>query len=94
MKEEEIRKRLQSDRLFPPVNHSDSAQLGGSEVPLVKGLPTVNSASFEPSDPQGGEALKRKKSKSEAAPIDRNYNYEGFGVIESDMSYNQEDDIF
>ncbi|XP_011740922.1 stathmin domain-containing protein 1 isoform X2 [Macaca nemestrina] len=92
-KEEEIRKRLRSDRLLPSANHSDSAELGGAEVAFAKGLQRVRSAGFEPSDLQGGKPLKRKKSKSDATLIDRNESDESFGVVESDMSYNQEDDI-
>nr|XP_054349065.1 stathmin domain-containing protein 1 isoform X1 [Pongo pygmaeus]XP_054349066.1 stathmin domain-containing protein 1 isoform X1 [Pongo pygmaeus]XP_054349067.1 stathmin domain-containing protein 1 isoform X1 [Pongo pygmaeus] len=92
-KEEEIRKRLQSDPLLPSVNHSDSAELGGAEVAFAKELQRVRSAGFEPSDLQGGKPLKRKKSKSDATLIDRNESDESFGVVESDMSYNQADDI-
>ncbi|XP_058933185.2 stathmin domain-containing protein 1 [Kogia breviceps] len=35
-KEEEIRKRLRSDRLLPPARHSDSAEAGGKELRLPK----------------------------------------------------------
>ncbi|XP_037699141.1 stathmin domain-containing protein 1 [Choloepus didactylus] len=93
-KEEEIRKRLRSERLLPSADHTDSAELAGTRVPFAKGLETVSSAVFEPSDLQGGKPLKRKKSKSDAASNDTNYNYEGIGVVESDMSYNQADDVF
>lgn len=75
---------------MPPANHSDSADPGGAEVPFAKGLNPVSSAMFE----QGGKPLKRKKSKSDVASNDGDYSYEGIGVVESDMSYNQEDDIF
>uniref|UniRef100_A0A2K5PHH5 Stathmin domain containing 1 n=1 Tax=Cebus imitator TaxID=2715852 RepID=A0A2K5PHH5_CEBIM len=92
-KEEEIRKRLQSDRLLPSTNHSDSAKLGGAEAAFAKGLQRVRSAGFEPSDLQGGKPWKRKKSKSDATLIDRNDSDESFGIVESDMSYNQADDI-
>ncbi|XP_076999441.1 stathmin domain-containing protein 1 [Tamandua tetradactyla] len=92
-KEEEIRKRLRSDRLLPPASLSDSAGLAGTEVPFAKGLKTGGSVP-EPFHPQGGKPLKRKKSNSDAASNDINYNYEGIGVVESDMSYNQADDIF
>ncbi|XP_010351031.2 stathmin domain-containing protein 1 [Rhinopithecus roxellana] len=92
-KEEEIRKRLRSDRLLPSANRSDSAEVGGAELAFAKGLQKVRSAGFEPSDLQGGKPLKRKKSKSDATLIDRNKSDESFGVVESDMSYNQEDDI-
>uniref|UniRef100_A0A667I8C1 Stathmin domain containing 1 n=1 Tax=Lynx canadensis TaxID=61383 RepID=A0A667I8C1_LYNCA len=73
-KEEEIRKRLRSDRLLSPANHSDAA---------------------EP-DPQGGKPLKGKKSHtaSASASSDRNFSNEGFGLVESDVSYNQADDVF
>ncbi|MBZ3883218.1 Stathmin domain-containing protein 1 [Sciurus carolinensis] len=93
IKEEEIRKRLRSDRLLHAASHSDSTEMGGAEVPLVKGLQTTSAAAFEPPVLQGGEPQKRK-SNSEAVPIDGNYCFESFGVVESDMSYNQEDDIF
>lgn len=89
-----MRKRLQSDRLLPPANHSDSADPGGAEVPFAKGLNPVSSAVFEPWDLQGGKLLKRKKSKSDVTSDDRDYSYEGIGAVESDMSYNQEDDVF
>ncbi|EPQ11932.1 hypothetical protein D623_10019213 [Myotis brandtii] len=93
-KEEEMRKRLRSDRLLPSANHSDSADPGGAEVPFAKGLNPVSSAVFEPWDLQGGKLFKRKKSKSDVTSNDRDYSYEGIGVVESDMSYNQEDHIF
>uniref|UniRef100_A0A8D2D2S3 Stathmin domain containing 1 n=1 Tax=Sciurus vulgaris TaxID=55149 RepID=A0A8D2D2S3_SCIVU len=92
-KEEEIRKRLRSDRLLHAASHSDSAEMGGAEVPFIKGLQTTSAATFEAPVLQGGEPQKRK-SNSEAVPIDGNYYFESFGVVESDMSYNQEDDIF
>ncbi|KAM7099997.1 stathmin domain-containing protein 1 [Molossus nigricans] len=91
---EELRNRLRSDGLSPPANHSDAADPGGAEVPFAKGLNPVNSAVFEPWELQRGKPLKRKKSKSDLTSNDRNYSYEGIGVVESDMSYNQEDDIF
>ncbi|XP_054448045.1 stathmin domain-containing protein 1 [Pteronotus mesoamericanus] len=94
MKEEEIRKRLRNDRPLPQVNLSDSGEPGGAEVPFAKRLNPVGSPVFEPSDLQGGKVLKRKKSKSDTTSNDRNYSYEDIGVVESDMSYNQEDDIF
>uniref|UniRef100_F6YJM2 Stathmin domain containing 1 n=1 Tax=Equus caballus TaxID=9796 RepID=F6YJM2_HORSE len=93
-KEEELRKRLRSDRLLPPASHSASAELGRAKVPFTKLLTPGSSAVFEPSDLQEGKLLKRKKSKSDATSSDRNYDYEGIGVVESDMSYNQADDIF
>ncbi|XP_008144358.2 stathmin domain-containing protein 1 [Eptesicus fuscus] len=93
-KEEEMRKRLRSDRLLPPANHSDSADPGVAEVPFAKGLNPVSSAVVEPWDLQGGKLLKRKKSKSDVTSNDRDYSYGGIGAVESDMSYNQEDDIF
>ncbi|KAM9667485.1 stathmin domain-containing protein 1 [Trichechus inunguis] len=92
-KEEEVRKRLQSDRLLPPDRGLDLVELDGAEVPFAKGLHTVSSAVFEPPDLQG-EPLKRRKSKSEATSSDLNYSYESIGVVESDMSYNQADDVF
>lgn len=91
IKEEEIRKRLRSDRLLPTANHL--AEIGGAEVPFGKGLQTMSAATFEPPVMQGGEPQKRK-SNNDAVPTDGNYYYESFGVVESDMAYNQEDDIF
>ncbi|XP_008582691.1 PREDICTED: stathmin domain-containing protein 1 [Galeopterus variegatus] len=91
---EEIRKRLWSGRHLPPASHSDSAELGGAEVAFAKGHHALSSASFELSHLQEGKTLNRKKSKSDATSIDMNYNDESIGVVESDMSYNQEDDIF
>ncbi|XP_062952275.1 stathmin domain-containing protein 1 [Cynocephalus volans] len=91
---EEIRKRLQSDRRLPPASHSDSAEPGGAEFAFAKGHHALSSASFELSHLQGGKTLNRKKSKSDATSIDRNYDYESIGGVESDMSYNQADDIF
>lgn len=64
-KEEETRKRLQSDRLPAPAHHSDSAELVGEDIVFAKGLKTVSCAEFEPSDLQEGKLLKRKKSTSE-----------------------------
>ncbi|XP_064151308.1 stathmin domain-containing protein 1 [Loxodonta africana] len=93
-KEEEIRKRLRSDRPLPPDHHWDLVELGGAEVPFAKGLKTVSSTGLELPDLQGGELLKRKKSKSETTSSDLNYSDEGIGVVESDMSYNQADDMF
>ncbi|XP_006888755.1 PREDICTED: stathmin domain-containing protein 1 [Elephantulus edwardii] len=93
-KEEEIRKRLRSDRP-PPLDHrGDPVGLGGTEVPADKGLGALSSAAWQLSDPQGGEPLKRKKSKSDVASSDLNYSYDSIGVVESDMSYNQSDDVF
>ncbi|XP_004693342.1 PREDICTED: stathmin domain-containing protein 1 [Condylura cristata] len=94
IKEEEIRKRLHSDQLLPPTLHSDSAELR-PEAPLAKGHTTVKSSGLESPDLQEGKLLKWKKSQSEATSNERNYNGEGIGVmVESDMSYNQADDIF
>ncbi|XP_012609145.1 stathmin domain-containing protein 1 [Microcebus murinus] len=94
-KEDKIRKRLRSDRLLPSAGRSGSAgELSKAEVPFAKGLQTVNPAGFEPSDLQGGKPLKRKNSTSDATSTGGNYNYESIVVVESDMSYNQEDDIF
>lgn len=93
VKEEEIRKRLRSDRLLPPANHSESAEQSGAEVSFARGLNPVNPV-CELSDLQVGKPLKRKKSKSDVTSNDRKYSYEGIGVVESDMSYNQADDIF
>lgn len=93
-KEEEIRKKLRSDRLLPPADHLDSAEPTGAEAPFAKGLNPVSSAVCDPSDLQGGKPLKRRKSESDMTSSDRNYSYEGVGVVESDMFYNQADDIF
>uniref|UniRef100_A0A8C0T3J1 Stathmin domain containing 1 n=1 Tax=Canis lupus familiaris TaxID=9615 RepID=A0A8C0T3J1_CANLF len=91
-KEEDIRKRLRSDRLLSPANHSDAAQRGRAEVPFGQGLDAVGSVVVEPPQPQGGRPLKRKKSNTSSS--ERNFGYEGFGVVESDLSYNQVDDVF
>ncbi|EHB01842.1 hypothetical protein GW7_06938 [Heterocephalus glaber] len=93
-KEEEIRKRLRSERPLPPTSHSDSTELGTTEVPFAKGPETVSSAGSALSDLQAGELLKRKKSKRDTTPMDRSYHYPSFEVVESDMFYNQEDDVF
>ncbi|KAB1261414.1 Stathmin domain-containing protein 1 [Camelus dromedarius] len=93
-KEEEIRKTLWGDGSRPPAHHSDAAEPGETEVPLAKRLETESSTVFEPSHLQEGKLLKRKKSKSDTASNDRMYGYEGIGVVESDMSYNQADDGF
>ncbi|XP_045365640.2 stathmin domain-containing protein 1 [Camelus bactrianus] len=93
-KEEEIRKTLWGDGSRPPAHHSDAAEPGEMEVPLAKRLETESSTVFEPSHLQEGKLLKRKKSKSDTASNDRMYGYEGIGVVESDMSYNQADDGF
>ncbi|KAM8792336.1 stathmin domain-containing protein 1 [Rhynchonycteris naso] len=94
IKEEEIRKKLQSDQLLPPANHSDSAELGEPQVLFAQGLNPVTFAMFEPSDLQEGKPSIRKKSKSDATTNSGNYSYEGIVIVESDMSYNQEEDIF
>ncbi|CAD7673839.1 unnamed protein product [Nyctereutes procyonoides] len=91
-KEEDIRKRLRSDRLLSPANHSDAAQQGRADVPFGQGLDAVGSVVVEPPQPQGGRPLKRKKSNTSSS--ERNFGYEGFGVVESDLSYNQVDDVF
>ncbi|XP_004715349.1 stathmin domain-containing protein 1 [Echinops telfairi] len=93
-KEEEIRKRLRSDRLLPSDQRLDAVEVGGGTTPFARGLRTVSSAGLEPSDRQGGEPLRRKKSRGEAASSDLKHSYEGMGVVESDMSYNQADDVF
>lgn len=93
-KEEEIRKKLRSDRLLPPADHLDSAEPTGVEAPFAKGLNPVHSAVCHPSDLQGGKPLKRRKDESDMNSSDRKYSYEGIGVVESDMFYNQADDIF
>ncbi|XP_010847099.1 PREDICTED: stathmin domain-containing protein 1 [Bison bison bison] len=93
-KEEETRKRLQSDRLPAPAHHSDSAELVGEDNVFAKGLKTESCAEFEPSDLQEGKLLKRKKSTSESTSDDRNHSYENIGAVESDASYNQADGVF
>ncbi|XP_003788422.1 stathmin domain-containing protein 1 [Otolemur garnettii] len=85
-KEDKIRKRLRRDRLLPSASHSGSAELS-------KGLQTVSSG-FDLSALQEGEPLKRKNSKSDVTSLDRSYNYGSIVVVESDVSYNQADDIF
>ncbi|KAG8510986.1 Stathmin domain-containing protein 1 [Galemys pyrenaicus] len=91
---EEIRKRLRSDRLLPPDPHPESPD-SRAEIPFPEELNTVSSSTLEPPDPQEGKPLKRKKSRSEATSNERNYYGEGIGVVvESDVHYNQADDIF
>lgn len=79
---------------MPPTSHSDSTEQGTAEVPLAEGPQTVRPAVSALSDLQAAEPLKRKKSRSEATLTDRSYHYESFEAVESDMFYNQEDDIF
>lgn len=93
-KKEEIRKRLRSDRLLPTANPSDETELGRVEVPFTKGLPAVSAPALEKSYTQEGEPLKRKKSESDVAQMNRNYSCTGLELVESDMYYNQEDNIF
>lgn len=86
-KEEEIRKRLRSDRHPPPAHHSDPATPSGAEVSCSKEV--------APANLQEGKPSKRKKSQNDTTSDDRNDNYEGIrAVVESDMAYNQADDIF
>ncbi|XP_016060901.1 PREDICTED: stathmin domain-containing protein 1 [Miniopterus natalensis] len=93
-REEETRRRLRSDRLLPPANRPDSAEWGGAEVPPAKGHSPGSSAGGGPSHLQGGKPLKRKKSQSDVTSNGRDHSYEGIDVVESDMGYNQEEDIF
>ncbi|XP_021498493.1 stathmin domain-containing protein 1 [Meriones unguiculatus] len=95
MKKEEIRKRQRSDRPLPAANPSDDAELGGVELPFAKGLPAVSSPALEKSylAPEG-EPLKRKKSESHMAQMSQSYTCAGLGLVESDVYYNQEDNIF
>ncbi|XP_032717680.1 stathmin domain-containing protein 1 [Lontra canadensis] len=91
-KEEDIRKRLRSDRLLSPASHPGAAELGGAEVPFAKGPHEATSAPLEPAHLQGAKPLKRKNS--DAASGGRNFSCESLGVVESDRSYNQADDAF
>ncbi|XP_059119042.1 stathmin domain-containing protein 1 isoform X1 [Peromyscus eremicus] len=93
-KNEEIRKRLRSDRLPPTANSSDAAEPGRVEALFAKGLPAVSTPALQRSYVQEGEPLKRKKGESDVAPMIRNDTCAGLGIVESDMYYNQEDDIF
>lgn len=94
-KKEEIRKRLRSDRLLPTANASDEAEPPGRvEVPFTKGLPAMGAPAMEKSYMQEGEPLKRKKSETDVAQMNRNYSCTGLELVESDMYYNQEDNIF
>ncbi|XP_053459791.1 stathmin domain-containing protein 1 isoform X2 [Nycticebus coucang] len=93
-KEDKIRKGLWRDRLLPSASHSGSAELSKAEVQFAKGLQTESSPGLDLSDLQEGEPLKRKNSKSDVTSLDRNYSYESIVIVESDMSYNQADDIF
>ncbi|XP_003496057.1 stathmin domain-containing protein 1 [Cricetulus griseus] len=92
-KKEEIRKRLRSDRLLT-TKPSDAAEPGRVEAPFAKGLPDVSSPALLRSYMQEGEPLKRKKSESNVARMNKNNPCTGLGVVESDMYYNREDDIF
>nr|XP_044992297.1 stathmin domain-containing protein 1 [Jaculus jaculus] len=92
-KEEAIRKRLRNDRLLPTAQDSDLADLGRAETLLPKELLAVRSTADQ-SHPQAEEQRKREKSDSDVAALRRTENYAGLGVVESDMSYNQEGDIF
>lgn len=94
-KKEEIRKRLRSDRLLPTASPLDEAEPPGKmEVPFTKGLPTVSAPALEKSYTEEGEPLRRKKSESDVAQMNRNYSSAGLELVESDMYYNQEDNIF
>lgn len=93
-KNEEIRKRLRSDRLLPTANSLDAAEPGREEALFAKGLPAVSTPTLQRSYVQEGEPLKRKKSENDVAPMIRNDPCAGLGIVESDMYYNQEDDIF
>ncbi|XP_052012237.1 stathmin domain-containing protein 1 [Apodemus sylvaticus] len=94
-KKEEIRKRLRSDRLLPTASPLDEAEPPGKmEVPFTKGLPTVSAPALEKSYTEEGEPLRRKKSESDVAQMNRNYSCTGLELVESDMYYNQEDNIF
>lgn len=94
-KKEEIRKRLRSDRLLPTANPSDEAEpTGRVDVPFTKGLSAVSAPALEKSYMQEGEPLKRKKSECAKAQMNRNYSCTGLELVESDMYYNQEDNIF
>uniref|UniRef100_A0A8C5LEX5 Stathmin domain containing 1 n=1 Tax=Jaculus jaculus TaxID=51337 RepID=A0A8C5LEX5_JACJA len=90
---EAIRKRLRNDRLLPTAQDSDLADLGRAKTLLPKELLAVRSTADQ-SHPQAEEQRKREKSDSDVAALRRTENYAGLGVVESDMSYNQEGDIF
>ncbi|XP_008272355.3 stathmin domain-containing protein 1 [Oryctolagus cuniculus] len=95
-KEEETRKRLQHERLLFPAQGSEVAEVGGAEVPPAKGRHTVSSAMLEPSDPvlRRGEPGSKEQDQREATSTDRNSDYGSVGAVESDMSYNREEDAF
>ncbi|KAM6184899.1 stathmin domain-containing protein 1 [Rhynchocyon petersi] len=86
---EEIRKRFRNDQPPPPKQPWDPVRPDGTQ-----GLKALRSAALQPSDLLGGEPLRRKKSRSEAASCGVSHRDDGFGVVESDMSYNQADDVF
>uniref|UniRef100_A0A8C6RL17 Stathmin domain containing 1 n=1 Tax=Nannospalax galili TaxID=1026970 RepID=A0A8C6RL17_NANGA len=90
---EEKRKRLRNDRVLLTANPSDSADPARAQAPLTEGLRPVSSPASETSCLQEGEPLKRK-SESDVAPMNRNHTCAGWGAVESDMHYNQEDDVF
>ncbi|XP_054985438.1 stathmin domain-containing protein 1 [Sorex araneus] len=92
-KEEEIRKRLRSERHLPPAHRSNSATQNRTrdEASFAKGQDSV----LGPAGQQEGKPSKRKKSQSDTPSMDRSDRYEGVGfVVESDQSYNQPDDVF
>ncbi|KAL1784057.1 stathmin domain-containing protein 1 [Sigmodon hispidus] len=90
-KKEEIRKRLQSDRLLPTTNPSDAVEPGRMEG---KGCPASSNPASQRSYMEEGEPLKRKRSESDVAQMNRSDPCAGLGIVESDIYYNQEDDIF
>uniref|UniRef100_A0A286ZS03 Stathmin domain containing 1 n=1 Tax=Sus scrofa TaxID=9823 RepID=A0A286ZS03_PIG len=96
MKDVEAKMQAAEERrkLILSTRHSDSSDPCRQEAPFAKGLDTMSSAVWNPSDLREEKTLTRKKSKSDVNSDDRNQSYEGIGVVESDMSYNQADDVF
>ncbi|CAH6800925.1 stathmin domain-containing protein 1 [Phodopus roborovskii] len=93
-KKEEIRRRLRSDRLLLTAEPSDVAEPERvKKVPFAKGLPDVSTPALQRPYMQEGEPLKRK-SERDVAQMNRNDPCTGLGVVESDVYYNQDDDIF
>ncbi|XP_049620760.1 stathmin domain-containing protein 1 [Suncus etruscus] len=92
-KEEEIRKRLRGKRHLPPAHqvNSTAQDRARDEASLTKGLDSA----LESTGQQEGKPLKRRKSQSDTNSVDTHDYYASAGfVVESDLYYNQADDIF
>ncbi|XP_007487969.1 stathmin domain-containing protein 1 [Monodelphis domestica] len=96
VKGEEMKKRLRSDRPLPPIVPSSTAELSEDDTPFTKGFKTTDYTMFQTSTMETERQAKRKKSfgKGNIVSSEINQNYEGFGVVESDVHYNTSDDAF